>query len=339
MKKLSICIPAYNRPSELDQLLLSIVTQEYKDYEIVISEDDSPERAEISKVVQKYKTLYPNIQINYHENKFNQGYDKNNRILIDISKGEYCFFMGNDDLICQGGLESVARILEKYKEVGVIIRSYGSFYEQSSKVNEIFKYTNKEQYLPPGPKSIAYSFRRSVICSGMVYHRELAKKLHTDIFDGTLLYQVYLVTQILKTKFVVFNPEVTVLYRCGGIPDFGNALKEQGLFTPKKQTIESSLNFVAGMIKIAKFAGSQNKEIFKSIMKDIDNYSYPIIAIQSNRNKIQFLNYVFSLVRLGLGKNIFFYIYVIGILFLGKKIMDKSIKFIKEILGYTPSLI
>ena len=173
----------------------------------------------------------------------------------------------------------------------------------------------------------------------MVYHRKLAKKMHTDIFDGTLLYQVYLVTQILKTKSVVFNPKVTVLYRCGGIPDFGNALKEKGLFTPKKRTIESSLNFVEGMIRIARFAGTQNKKIFKSIMKDIDNYSYPIISIQSKRSKIQFLKYVFSLVRLGLGKNIFFYIYVIGILFLGKKTMDNSIKFIKEFLGYTPKLI
>ena len=93
MRNFSICIPAYNRSKELDELLNSIVKQDYKDYEIVIAEDDSPERKKISKVVKKYKNLYPNIIIKYSENEYNFGYDKNYRRLIDMSEGKYCFFI------------------------------------------------------------------------------------------------------------------------------------------------------------------------------------------------------------------------------------------------------
>lgn len=337
MKKLSICIPAYNRANKLEELLSSIINQNFKDYQIVIAEDYSAERKKISQIVLKYKKKYPDIDIKYFENESNFGYDKNYRRLIDLAEGKYCFFMGNDDLVYPNGLNSISRILDSYSNIGVVIRSYATFKNDPNKLIEIFKYSKNELYLPPGPKSIAYSFRRSVIGSGMVYERESAKRFHTNIFDGTLLYQIYLVSRILEEKYVVFNPEITVLYRLGGIPDFGNSKNEKNKFTPKKQTIESSINFMKGMIDIAKYAGRNEKEIFRLIIKDISIYSYPIISIQSHRNKKEFMKYIFSLIKIGIGNNILFYIYVIGLLFLGKKFMDIFIILGKKLFGSTPN--
>ncbi len=336
MKNFSICIPAYNRFKELDDLLDSIVKEEYQDYEIVIAEDDSPEREKISKVVQKYKNLYPNIIIKYSENEYNFGYDKNYRRLIDMSEGKYCFFMGNDDLVYSGGLKSAANILDKYKNVGVVIRTYATFFKETKKIEEVFRYSKNELYLPPSPSSIAFAFRRSVVMSGMIYERESAKNLHHDMFDGTLLYQLYLVSKILEKKHVVLNPDITVLVRTGGIPDFGNSKIEKSKFTPRKQSPESSINFVKGMLDIARYAGKENKKIFQLISNDISCYSYPIISIQANRKKGKFLKYIFSLIKLGLGKNILFYIYVFVLLFFGKNITDYFIKICKRTIGYTP---
>ena len=67
------------------------------------------------------------------------------------------------------------------------------------------------------------------------------------------------------------------------IPYFGNSSKEQDLFTPKEQTIISSINFGKGVISIAKYAGSNNTRINKLILKDISNNSYPIISIKSGK--------------------------------------------------------
>ena len=42
--KLSILIPAYNRPEHLDALLFSLVSQKNKDLEIIVSDDCSPKK-------------------------------------------------------------------------------------------------------------------------------------------------------------------------------------------------------------------------------------------------------------------------------------------------------
>ena len=54
MKKLSICIPSYNRPDELLRLLTSIDAKDDNNIEIVIREDCSPKREEIRNVVNTY---------------------------------------------------------------------------------------------------------------------------------------------------------------------------------------------------------------------------------------------------------------------------------------------
>ena len=90
------------------------------------------------------------------------------------------------------------------------------------------------------------------------------------------------------------------------------------------------------MLDIARYAGKENKKIFQLISNDISCYSYPIISIQANRKKGKFLKYIFSLIKLGLGKNILFYIYVFVLLFFGKNITDYFIKICKRTIGYTP---
>jgi len=53
--KLSVCIPAYNRPEVLKPLLDSILSQDFASYEIVICEDKSPKRKEIAEIVRSYQ--------------------------------------------------------------------------------------------------------------------------------------------------------------------------------------------------------------------------------------------------------------------------------------------
>ena len=50
----SICIPAYNRPEKLMELLKSIDT-EYLRIEIIICEDNSPKQLSIRKIVKDFK--------------------------------------------------------------------------------------------------------------------------------------------------------------------------------------------------------------------------------------------------------------------------------------------
>jgi glycosyltransferase involved in cell wall biosynthesis len=336
--KISVCIPAFNRANVLTELIDSIVKQDYRSFEIVIAEDFSPDREEISKIVRSYIKRYPSL-VNYYENEKNLGYDGNLRHLFELAKGEYVFFMGNDDLMCPGALKKVSEVLNRYSNIGVVLRSYAAFEGTPDNIVQIFRYFDKERFFPAGENTISTIYRRSVVIPGMVVHRESAVKYASDRYDGTLLYQLYLVAQILTEKNAVYVPDITVLYRTGGSPDFGNSSVEMGRYKPREQTPESSLYFIKGMLDIAREVGdARGARIYRPILRDLANYSYPLLSIQAGQPKILFLKYTFNLAKMGLGRYSLFWLYVVSILTFGPKRVEKLIIWAKQKLGYTPSL-
>ena len=189
--KISVCIPAYNRAAVLPELLESILTQDFSDFEIVINEDGSPERSEIRAVVEHYSVQFPGI-LKYFENEHNLGYDANLRSLIDRSNGEYCMFMGNDDLMCPGALKIVVGAIARHPQIGVFLRSFAAFDDTPNNIVQTFRYFDREIFFPAGARSISTFYKRSVVIPGVTLHREAAQQFATERFDGTLLYQIYL---------------------------------------------------------------------------------------------------------------------------------------------------
>ena len=334
--KISVCIPAYNRPELLAPLIESVLSQNYANFEIVVCEDKSPKRQEISEIAAAYGKQHPGV-IFYHENEVNLGYDGNIRNLIEKASGDYCFFMGNDDLMSPEALAAVASAVARYDDVGVVLRTYASFDESPDTINQVFRYFQNETFFPAGPETIATFYRRSVVISGMVIHRKEALKYSTHQFDGTLLYQLYLVANVLVRMNGVFVPQILALYRNGGTPDFGNSEKEKGRFTPKLQTPESSLHFMQGMLEIAHCTElARNVQIYKPILTDIGNYCYPILSIQSKQSTVVFVKYAYGLATMGLWKNPLFYLYFVSLLVLGSGRVDRIIRYIKRRIGHTP---
>jgi glycosyltransferase involved in cell wall biosynthesis len=337
-KTITVCIPAYNRANVLAPLLDSIVNQEYHNYSILICEDKSPERDTIRSIVGGYQAKYPCI-INYIENDVNLGYDANIRKLIECADGDFCFFMGNDDLMCPGALSIVAGAIERHDNIGVVLRSYASFDDSPENINQLFKYFDKELFFPAGPSTITTFFRRSVVIPGVTFHRKEALKYSTDRCDGTLLYQLYIIANILTTMNGVFLPDIIVLYRNGGIPEFGSSEKEKGIFVPKDRTMESSLHFMQGMLDIAKLVEKdRGVKIFKPILRDLGNYSYGFLFVQANKGIKLFVTYVYRLAKMGFWNNKWLYAYSFLLILFGTTRVDKLIQFIKKRLGYTPAI-
>ena len=334
---ISVCIPAYNRAVFLEELLESILSQACENIEIVICEDSSPERQKIKEIVKERFRGQENIV--YIENDINYGYDGNIRKLIREASGKYCVFMGNDDVMCEGSLAEINRIVTRYPECGVVIRSYGTFEEDKSKIKQIFRYFPSEKLVQAGSEAISTAFRRSVVIPGMVIHRKAALELETDRYDGSLLYQLYLVGNILAERCVVFTPKVIALRRDGVAPDFGNSRSEIGKFTPKEQTVCSSLYFMKEMLRIARdLEYSTNNRVYDSILTDIGRYSYPILAVQESKGKRVLFRYAYGLAELGLWKCPMFYLYLTGLLIIGTRGMNGIVRIVKSRLGYTPFL-
>lgn len=335
---LTVCIPAYNRAALLAPLLDSILAQNFDDYEVLICEDGSPERAAIGETARRYLQSYPG-RIRYEENSANLGYDGNIRRLVERAQGYYCVFMGNDDLLCDGALRRIADAVRAQPDSGVVVRSYASFEADPARPKQVFRYYPQEYVLPAGAQAVFTAYRRSVVISGMVIHRDAAQAVATDRFDGTLLYQLYLVGMILATHGVVFVPEVIALRRDGTPPDFGNSDAERGKFVPRDQTPESSLHFMRGMLAIAQHVEeATHLTVYKAIRSDIGNYAYPILSIQAKRSLPVFVRYGLSLAGLGLWRYPLFHLYFLTLLMIGPDRADRIISLIKRRLGYTPRL-
>lgn len=335
---LTVCIPAYNRAALLGPLLESILAQDFEAYEVLICEDGSPERAAIAEVADRFDRLPPGL-IRYVENPVNLGYDGNIRRLVELAQGRYCVFMGNDDLLCEGALARIAAAVTQQADCGVVVRSYASFDADPALPKQIFRYFPQQHVLRAGAQAIFTAYRRSVVISGMVIHRDAAHAVATDRFDGTLLYQLYLVGMVLSVHSVVFVPEVIALRRDGTPPDFGNSEVEKGKFVPHDQTPESSLHFMRGMLDIAQYVEvTLELKVFEAIRADIGNYAYPILSIQAKRPISVFFGYGVSLAGLGFWRYPLFHVYFMTLLLLGADRTDRIIGGIKKKLGYTPRL-
>lgn len=332
----SICIPAYNRARHLSPLLDSIFQQNYQSFNVVICEDLSPERIHIASIAAEYSKKYPG-RINYHENEKNLGYDGNIRNLVTKANGEYCFFMGNDDLMCAGALKSTQSIIEKYPDVGLILKSYSWFDGDSKNVNQTVRYFSEEHYMSSGKEAVSICYRRAGVISGYIVHRDLANEAATDIFDGTLYYQMHLTAYVLSKKPAVSTPEVLVLCRNGEPPDFGNSGSEKGLFTPGHYTPQARISMISGVIKILQHHKKIGTiDVVDDVMRDYANYFYPYIKDQLKLPIKEYFSLYRSFGKMGFSNFSLFHVYFIIAYILGEHRFDNLTRFIRMSLGRSP---
>ncbi|MEI6142862.1 MAG: glycosyltransferase family 2 protein [Mariniphaga sp.] len=94
MPLVSIGIPTYNRAALLDRLLQNITHQTYKQIEIIISDNFSPDNM-VSEVIKKYAES--DLRIIAFRQKANLGLIANHQFVQDQSKGKYFMWAHDDD--------------------------------------------------------------------------------------------------------------------------------------------------------------------------------------------------------------------------------------------------
>jgi len=336
--KLSVCIPAYNRPHELSELLDSLAQQPSGDWDVIICDDCSPRSSEIEARVNDFARHHPAIALKYVRNETTLGYDRNLRRLIDIARGDYCLFMGDDDLLVSGALEKILSVLAKHN-VGFILRAWRSINNDSQADVEQHRYFPQDLLFKSGTDSVVALFRRSVFISGLVFSRRAALECATDRFDGTLLYQLHLISCILPVMDSYYSSEPIVLRRLGGTHFFGTSKVESGKFAPNEVTPDHSVQFVRGLLDIARAEDTGDRVLFFEITRDVARNAYPLLEIQAKSlGRIQFMSYANRLASLGLWRYVSFWLWYAALMLFGPGVIRWVIRFLKTRLGYTPNL-
>ncbi len=110
---ISICIPTYNRAKCLRQCIESI-TEQFKDtqsrdnVEIVISDNASVDDTE--SLVKEFQKEFSNIY--YYKNSENIGVDRNILNAVEKAKGEWVWFLGDDDALFSGAIDYMLQELK-----------------------------------------------------------------------------------------------------------------------------------------------------------------------------------------------------------------------------------
>jgi abequosyltransferase len=326
-KLLSICIPAYNRVRHLAPLLDSILAQDFRDFEVVICEDQSPQREQIAAVVRTYQARYP-LLIRYFENSTNLGYDANIRNLVEKATGAFCFFMGNDDIMCEGAMKGVAGLIDRHPNVGLIVKSYAWFNETPDKVDQEVRYFTEETDLGSGPAAIRFAFRRSGVISGYIVHRDGAHEAATDKF-----------ARVLLTRSAVCTPQVLVLCRNGEPPEFGASAREQGKYVPGQYTPQARINMIAGAMSIiGELRQTHGVDVVEEVTRDYANYFYPYIKDQLTLPVKEYWKLYRQFGRMGFGKYPLFHVHFIVGYLLGERRLNGITRMIRKRLGRSPRL-
>ena len=123
MKLLSIIIPAYNRPANLDTLLNSIAEAEkdfVKKIEVIVS-DDSPQPSPLPVIIAKYTDI---LDINYvinHSEIHAPGVNRKNG--LNNATGQWVMFIDDDDALFTYNFNYVRNYLENAADDEIMLRS------------------------------------------------------------------------------------------------------------------------------------------------------------------------------------------------------------------------
>ncbi|HUP89536.1 MAG TPA: glycosyltransferase family 2 protein [Longimicrobiales bacterium] len=186
----SICIPQYNRTSFLIAALRSFERQDFRSFEICISDDVSNDGRE-DEVVRELENC--GIPYCYVRQATNLRYDGNLRAAISLARGTYCLLMGNDDgLSDAGALRRLAELLHKHRQPGVAVANY-----RDAESGAVYQRTTGTKIVEGNPASAIDNFRNFSFVSGVLIRRDLAHRNATIHLDGSEMYQVYLVTRAM----------------------------------------------------------------------------------------------------------------------------------------------
>lgn len=110
----SIIVPIYNKEKFIDKCLKTIVSQTYKNTEIVLVDDGSSDQS--ANICQKYANKYKNIKYYYIDNN---GVSNARNVGIQKASGDYIVFIDADDYIDNKYIESL--MIDNYE---LVVESY-----------------------------------------------------------------------------------------------------------------------------------------------------------------------------------------------------------------------
>lgn len=232
MPKVSIIVPVYNVEKYLDKCLKSLVNQTFKDFEIIIVNDGSPDNS--SQIIENYKLKYSNmIKVITQQN---QGLSDSRNNGLKLATADYIIFVDSDDYIELNMVEKLYKEITE-KQADVVICG-------NNVVNENYELLSKA--FPN--KYESYDFVTQMIFGNLSAWNKIIKKSLLDdkylFFRSNVWYEDidFSFKLFLKAKkiFILHENLYNYLLRSGSIMNSKNLIKNLDLIKAFDEIIQYS---------------------------------------------------------------------------------------------------
>jgi hypothetical protein len=189
---LTVAIPHYRHRRYLEVVVASILAQDLDSFEIVVSDDCSPDDSQqvIPEILHRSGRPF-----RYYVQPANLGYDANVRFCLAAAQGEYVLLLGNDDALA--GPDSLRRISDVLRKLDRPLVAFVNYSDYATGV--VTRRAQSTQLLGSGPDTAIRFFRSFSFVSGLLFAREAARQHETDAWDGSIYYQIYLASRIVAS--------------------------------------------------------------------------------------------------------------------------------------------
>ena len=279
MPKVSIIMPVYNSGKYVEKTIKSVLSQTFKDWELIIVDDYSKDNT--LKVINKLKTN--KFKILKNDKNYGAAYSRN--YALNEAKGRYIAFLDSDDIWEKEKLEKQLNFM-KEKEIAFSFSSYKRVDEKDKVIRIV-----------DAPEKVNYEFllknviiqTSTVIIDTLKIDKEFIKMPNIKTSEDTAMY-----LQLLKKQeFAYGYPECLAKYTARkhslssnkvlNTLRFNKVLKKHNISLKNrcKNVFEHVKNAIFRMIPMEKIL--RIKEIFKIItLKQIlDVFLFPFIFVIS----------------------------------------------------------
>ncbi len=161
MKKISLCIPSYNRPETLLQLIHSYQKQDYPNKELIISDDTQNDSIRL--LVQKINDK----SIKYFHNDPNLGFSRNLLKSMEHATGDYLLLLGDDDILFTSTvLSDYVDVFTKNPTVGFVYSNQIQFSDKLD-IEYIITFLKHNKVYKKGKDAMEHMWIRSIFIGGI----------------------------------------------------------------------------------------------------------------------------------------------------------------------------
>lgn len=252
---ISVCITSYKRVKELQRCLNSIDSTCKESLEVIVSEDNSPERERIREVVEEYAKSSP-YKVLFNTNEHNLGYDRNLKKLATLASGEYVFYMSDDDCLYANTLDSLIEVLKEKKPA----MAYAPFWYGYDEAKEAKRKHQGSEILERGEDTVSKRVYDAILFSGLTFKREYLLNIDGERFKNLNYIQVYMFLDVMYHHGGYYHDVLMIDSVSDGENAYGTVDSSNGgnALLAHRESIFSNIEFNKGLFKVIKMFDADN---------------------------------------------------------------------------------